>query len=82
MKHVIMVRETGGTYLARAQGSKVSASCTSDARWAVERVAMKLRGLPTDRKQPGYREFAACGITLERNHGALWFAEWQEQEPS
>lgn len=43
---IITTRFTTGTYVARAKGRNVTASCAESARRAAERVAEKLGGNP------------------------------------
>ncbi len=56
----ITVRYYGGGYVARCAGQ--TASCTSSAQNAAERVAMKVAGVLTDPNN--FPDFAASGIEL------------------
>lgn len=58
----IFVRDSSGAYLARGEGK--TCSCTSDALYAVQRVAMKIAGHPTDFRLPGFIPFSQTGITV------------------
>lgn len=73
----INVREYGGAYIARANGK--TASCTSSAHHAAERVAMKVRGMETDWGKPGYVPFEESGISLTNVTARTYIAEWGEK---
>lgn len=72
----IITHEASGTYHARAVGYGLTATCTSDARYAAERVALKAKSFPAkpkDNKQP----FAQSGITLTQVTPTLYKATWE-----
>ena len=73
--HVITVHQASDSYIARGNGK--TASCTSEAMWAVERVARKLKGLPTDIKKSGYVPFEQSGISIKPVTSGTWLAEWE-----
>jgi hypothetical protein len=73
---VINVREYGGSYIARAVGLGISASCTSAALWAVERCALKCklgRGVDAARI-----DFQTAGIALKNTTKQTYLAEWDQ----
>jgi len=72
----IISREYGGAHIARCGGK--TASCTSRAREAVERVAMKCCGFETDHNKPGFVPFEQTGIKLKRScYPRTWLMEWK-----
>ena len=73
--HIINVRKSGDSFIARGSGK--SASCTSHASYAVERVAMKLKGLPTSCKDPKYVPFEQTGITIRQSTSQTYLIEWE-----
>ncbi|MHB0817699.1 hypothetical protein ACYCFK_05420 [Stutzerimonas stutzeri] len=60
---IITVRFTTGTYVARAKGHNVTASCAESARRAAERVAEKLNHNP-DLLEPEEDGNGACTFSL------------------
>lgn len=79
-KLTIRLRSYGDAYVARCKGQ--TASCTSDALTAVERLAMKLKGLPIDHKDPSYIPFEDCNITVQYINSTTYTAQWDNETPA
>lgn len=77
----ISVAARSGTYIARAAGWGVTASCTVSPLWAARAVALKLKyGRQLD-KTLRCALWQSHGITIEEvpgSAGALWHATWHD----
>jgi|DewCreStandDraft_4_1066084.scaffolds.fasta_scaffold69366_2 hypothetical protein len=83
-KAVITVVARSGTYIARAAGYGVTASCTISERYAAQNCALKLKyGRPAHELLPR-KPWPEHGITLVESPGSagtIWIATWHATTP-
>lgn len=73
---IIDVRYYGGTYIARALGTKVRVSCTTSAEWAARRCALRCHyGRERDWS---LRDFEHSGIELKEVTPNTFLVKWPE----
>ncbi len=75
---VIHVRVSGDSHVARAQGYNLTCSCTSDAEWAVQRVALKCKHFPA-KPDVAKMDFAQSGIAVQKVTDQTWLAAWSAE---
>jgi hypothetical protein len=80
MKVTITCKFLGGAYVARAKGHGITASCTSDAPYAVRKCAAKVRLWPHKDliSEDLYRDDL---VIKETNRQHEWTAEWPDNLP-